>query len=132
MLDGTGQALRPRTRLTVGQLPGGGQFGRAALYQLAGYLLLDYHDTYRIRRTGLYLSPQGALIDWAIDEFLRLLGTRLPLPDLRAPCHQALTGTAVANTARDTTPAEPCPPPPPRAPLPRPRHQLPVQDTLFD
>ncbi|MCX4650225.1 pentapeptide repeat-containing protein [Streptomyces sp. NBC_01446] len=108
------------------------QLGRAALYQLAGYLLLDYHDTYRIRRTGLYLSRQGALIDWDIDEFLRLLGARVPLPDLRAACHQALTGTAVANTARDTTPAEPCPPPPPRAPLPRPRHQHPIQETLFD
>lgn len=60
-----------------------------------------------------------------------VLGARLPLPDLRAACDQVLTGTAVANTVRDSTPVEPCPPPP-RAPLPRPRHQHPVQDTLFD
>ncbi|WP_329543372.1 hypothetical protein OG548_45745 [Streptomyces sp. NBC_01356] len=102
------------------------RLGRAALYQLAGYLLLDYHNTYAIGRVGLYLSRQGALIDWDIREFLRLLGARLPLPDLRAACHRALTGTALLNT-------DPGPPEPPSAPFPRPRPSVrPVQDTLFD
>ncbi|WP_405968974.1 hypothetical protein OG496_55205 [Streptomyces sp. NBC_00988] len=102
------------------------RLGRAALYQLAGYLLLDYHNTYTIDRVGLYLSRQGAFIDWDIKDFLGLLGARLPLPDLRAACHRALTATALAHT-------DPGPPQPPSVPFPRPRPSVrPVQDTLFD
>ncbi len=60
------------------------RLGRDEINQLAGYLLLDYADAFGIRGVGLYLSRQGAVIDWMVDEFLGLLGARLPLAELRA------------------------------------------------
>ncbi|WP_242891097.1 hypothetical protein [Actinomadura litoris] len=59
------------------------RLGREEIYQLAGYLLLDYDDHYGINRVGLYLSRQGALITWTVEDFLRRLGTTAPLPLLR-------------------------------------------------
>ncbi|MGW1364711.1 hypothetical protein ACWCQP_45815 [Streptomyces chartreusis] len=56
---------------------------RAAVQQLAGYLLLDYDDTYSIDRVGLYLSRHGSLITWTVPQFLNGLGARAPLPQLR-------------------------------------------------
>ncbi|NUV78206.1 hypothetical protein [Streptomyces fungicidicus] len=99
------------------------RLGRAEIYQLAGYLLLDYSNQYAIEKVSLYLSRQGALIDWSVADFLGLLGARLGLPDLRAACRHALTGGE-----------EGAPPPPEdqRRPLPRPRSNAPVQDSLFD
>jgi len=58
--------------------------GRDELYQLAGYLLLDYDDRYRIDRLGLYLSRQGAMITWSVEEFLEALGARHTLRNLRS------------------------------------------------
>lgn len=70
------------------------KLGRDEIYQLAGYLLLDYPDEFRIRRVGLYLSRQGGLVSWDVEEFLRMLGCVEPLPSLRdrlnrrlAACH---------------------------------------------
>ncbi|MEU3480955.1 hypothetical protein ACI2LO_31495 [Streptomyces sp. NPDC033754] len=60
------------------------QIGTAQVQQLAGYLLLDYDDTYRIDRVGFYLSRQGGLIAWTVPDFLRALGARRTLPALRA------------------------------------------------
>jgi hypothetical protein len=59
------------------------KLGRAEIYQLAGYLLLDYHDEFRIDRVGLYLSRQGGLITWDTTEFLDRLGADAPLSRLR-------------------------------------------------
>ncbi|MFJ4691755.1 hypothetical protein [Streptomyces sp. NPDC088766] len=98
------------------------QMGRAELYQLAGYLLLDYSDSYSIESVGLYLSRQGALIDWSVADFLGFMSARLELPDLRAACQYALT---------DGTAGTPPPPEGQRRLLPRPRNAPPVQDTLF-
>jgi hypothetical protein len=98
------------------------RMGRAELYQIAGYLLLDYSDSYSIESVGLYLSRQGALIDWNVADFLGFMGAQLELPDLRAACRYALTDGAAGT------------PPPPedqRRPLPRPRNAPPVQDTRF-
>jgi hypothetical protein len=60
------------------------RLGRGEIYQLAGYLLLDYDDEYGIDRVGLYLSRQGGLITWTTGEFLHRLGATHPLPQLRA------------------------------------------------
>lgn len=60
------------------------KLGREEVYQLAGYLLLDYDDCYRIDRVGLYLSRQGGLITWTVPEFLRRLGATASLSRLRA------------------------------------------------
>jgi AAA domain/UvrD-like helicase C-terminal domain len=58
--------------------------GRGELYQLAGYLLLDYDDRYRITRLGLYLSRQGGMITWDVEEFLTALGASHTLANLRS------------------------------------------------
>jgi hypothetical protein len=60
------------------------RLGREEIYQLAGYLLLDYDDQYGIDRVGLYLSRQGGLITWEVTEFLGRLGATASLPRLRA------------------------------------------------
>ncbi|MER5546331.1 UvrD-helicase domain-containing protein [Streptomyces sp. NPDC002589] len=58
--------------------------GTEEIYQLAGYLLLDYDDRYGISRLGFYLARQGHLITWSTEEFLDRLGAALPLTQLRA------------------------------------------------
>ncbi|MEU8746503.1 UvrD-helicase domain-containing protein [Streptomyces parvulus] len=63
---------------------------RSAVQQLAGYLLLDYDDTYGIDQVGIYLSRQGALITWPVTDFLSALGSRVPLPKLRTLLHDHL------------------------------------------
>jgi hypothetical protein len=60
------------------------RLGRGEIYQLAGYLLLDYHDEYGINRVCLYLSRQGGLIIWTTNEFLHRLGATQSLRQLRA------------------------------------------------
>lgn len=82
------------------------------IHQLAGYLLLDYEDRYRIGRVSLYLSRQGRLVSWTCPEFLRLLGSDQPLHALRADCRAALAS----------------PPPPARLP----RQASGTQESLFD
>jgi hypothetical protein len=57
--------------------------GREEIYQLAGYLLLDYDDRHRINRLGLYLSRQGGMIVWSVEEFLQALGCTRSLASLR-------------------------------------------------
>jgi hypothetical protein len=96
---------------------------RDTVYQLAGYLLLDYDDTFGVDHVGLYLSRQGALVEWTVDDFLGLLRADIPLPRLRGACEHALT-----DGESGTAP----PPPHERSPLPRPRNAPPIQDSLFD
>ena len=46
------------------------------LYQLAGYVLLDYNDTYHINSVGIYMARQRMLFSWPIAEFVyKLTGT---------------------------------------------------------
>ncbi|MEU3511309.1 hypothetical protein ABZ733_26140 [Streptomyces longwoodensis] len=100
------------------------RMSRSEIYQLAGYLLLDYSDTYSISAVALYLSRQGALIDWGVEDFLGLLGARHELPSLREACRHVLT------EGRD---GSPLPAPDPARPLPRPRSASPaLQPSLFD
>ncbi|HEX6520755.1 MAG TPA: UvrD-helicase domain-containing protein [Streptosporangiaceae bacterium] len=68
------------------------KLGTAEIYQLAGYLLLDYDDQYGIRRVGLYLSRQGKGIAWDVAEFLGMLGTTEPLHGLRRRFRDHLRG----------------------------------------
>jgi len=63
--------------------------GRPQLYQLAGYLLLDYDDAHAIQRVGLYLARLSWLVSWDVLEFLQLLGARRPLAELRESCARA-------------------------------------------
>ena len=43
------------------------------LYQLAGYLLLDFDDTLHLNSVGIYMARQGVLLPWTVPEFLREL-----------------------------------------------------------
>lgn len=54
--------------------------------QLVGYVLLDADDSYRLAAIGLYLTRQGRLVSWPLDEALdHLCGPSRPsLPELRA------------------------------------------------
>ncbi|PIM72691.1 hypothetical protein CTU88_11265 [Streptomyces sp. JV178] len=47
---------------------------QAEAWQLAGYLLLDTADQYRIDTVGLYLTRSGTLASWPVEEYLELLG----------------------------------------------------------
>jgi hypothetical protein len=71
------------------------------LYQLLGYVLLDYDDAYAIRSTGIYLSRQGLLIAWQLDDLLETLldGKRATLAELRASFREAVQAAAVAVAA---------------------------------
>ena len=53
-----------------------GKLGRDEINQLAGYLLVDYHDAFGINQVGLHLSRQGAMITWDSDRVLSAAGCR--------------------------------------------------------
>jgi hypothetical protein len=79
------------------------RLGHAEIYQLAGYLVLDYDDRYGINRVGLYLSRQGALIVWTVEDFLHRLGATRPVTDLRRRLRGHLArhvGSAAQATGR--------------------------------
>ncbi|MDQ0935114.1 hypothetical protein [Streptomyces turgidiscabies] len=62
-------------------------------WQLAGYLLLDAADRYRIDTVGLYLSRSGVLTSWPVDDFLALLGAcRRDRTELRQVFAELLAG----------------------------------------
>jgi hypothetical protein len=67
------------------------------LYQLLGYVLLDYDDAYAIRSVGVYLARQGLLIRWQLDDLLTTLldEKQASLAELRASFRQAVQATAV-------------------------------------
>ena len=43
------------------------------LYQVAGYLLLDFDDALHIDSVGIYMARQGELFQWTVPDFLREL-----------------------------------------------------------
>jgi len=67
------------------------------LYQLLGYVLLDYDDAYAIRSVAVYLSRQGLLIRWRLDDLLPTLldGKQTNLAELRGSFRQAVRAAAV-------------------------------------
>lgn len=81
------------------------KIGRAEVQQLAGYLLLDYDDTYRIDQVGFYLSRQGTLIAWTVPEFLTALGARKPLLQLRGELRDHWRQTRVTRAAEASSSA---------------------------
>ena len=67
--------------------------GAEEIYQLAGYVLLDYDDEYRIDRVGWYLARAGWLVDWSVDEFFTLLGATRTIKELRLAMADATGST---------------------------------------
>lgn len=45
------------------------------LWQIAGYVVLDERDLWRIRRAGLLLARHGVLVTWPVDELLARLAS---------------------------------------------------------
>lgn len=75
------------------------------LYQLLGYVLLDYDDEYGIDSVAFYLSRQGIFIRWPLLPFLETLMEthNVSLADLRSAFRNAVWD-ARARSSRTTTP----------------------------
>jgi len=43
------------------------------LYQLLGYVLLDFDDAYQIREVGIYMARQGVRLQWPLQDLLNML-----------------------------------------------------------
>src|SRR5207249_2824155 len=43
------------------------------LRQLAGYVLLDYDDEYKMTSVGIYMARQGMLFTWPVEEYFQKL-----------------------------------------------------------
>ena len=67
------------------------------LWQLLGYVLLDYSDRYRINGIGLYMARQGTLISWDLEEALRCLcsGESPRIKELRDQFKELVQGLRV-------------------------------------
>ena len=89
-------------KTTIGK---GGQ-GRY-LYQVLGYLLLDYEDEYAIERVGLVFPRQNTRVYWSADELMAEMSGRddLNLADLRrvfrTVCESLDTGTGLDPRTRE-------------------------------
>ncbi|MFI6432844.1 hypothetical protein [Rhodococcus oryzae] len=97
------------------------------VYQLAGYVLLDFPDELQIRRVGVYWTRHGVLRTLSTNTFFELLGAQKPIDQLRSDLRSELTEARAArqNAIRERTPAvgpmsdrapDPQPPPAPAAP----------------
>lgn len=61
------------------------------IYQVLGYVLLDWHDENQIREVGIYFSRQGFLLKWNIDDLLLvLMEEAVSLAELRDRWYKAL------------------------------------------
>lgn len=72
---------------------------RQKIYQLIAYALLDYDDTFRIERLGLYIARRGQRVEWPVDKLLTALAGR-PAPalrDLRVILRKALAVEGAAS-----------------------------------
>lgn len=69
------------------------------LYQLLGYVFLDYEDAYGIDSVGVYLSRQALLVRWRLDELLETLldGGQASLEELRHSFRDAVAATRAAQ-----------------------------------
>lgn len=71
------------------------------LYQLLGYVLLDYDDRYGIDAVGVYLSRQALLLRWPLLPLLKQLLEReeVSLADLRLSFREAVLAARVDPVA---------------------------------
>ena len=83
---------------------------RDVLYQLLGYVLLDFSNAYGIGSVGVYMSRQGEIVSWPLAELLpQLAGAEsADLPGLRRSFETLLTeetelGGLVADALSERT-----------------------------
>lgn len=61
------------------------------IYQILGYVLLDWHDENHIQEVAIYLSRQCFLLKWSLDDLLlELMGKPGSLPELRQQWYNAV------------------------------------------
>lgn len=63
---------------------------RETLYQLAGYVLLDYNDSYGVSQAGWFLARHGRLVTFGVEELLAAFGARRSVGELRPLLRSAL------------------------------------------
>ncbi|MFC6064422.1 hypothetical protein [Streptomyces ochraceiscleroticus] len=73
------------------------------VYQLVGYLLLDYKDNYRINEAGWYHARTGTLVSWPLNTFLTLLNARRSLSQLRSLTQALLISSGTPPEQTETT-----------------------------
>jgi hypothetical protein len=67
-------------------------------WQLLGYALLDYENTYRIDSVGLYLARQALLLRWPLGEFAsKLAGQRAEIEEMRSAFRKCLRGSSLGS-----------------------------------
>ena len=60
------------------------QIERLDLWQILGYVLLDFNEEYRIDEVGLYFSRHGVQVVWSVEGLLSLMaGERVSVEDVR-------------------------------------------------
>jgi hypothetical protein len=74
------------------------------IYQLLGYVLLDYPNEYEINAVGWYQARCARLVAWPLPEFLDLAGARHPLTELRA--HLAALAPTLTPRRPDDDPGD--------------------------
>lgn len=63
------------------------------VYQLVGYTLFDFSDTYKINEIGIYSARYGTLVTWPLEEALHTLaGSEVDLRSERAAIYRVLGG----------------------------------------
>ena len=72
------------------------------LYQLLGYVLLDYTNRYDIRRIAFYMTRQGILIEWDLEDAIRSLcsGSQPKLSELRSQFQKVALAWTHTNRGR--------------------------------
>lgn len=75
---------------------------RQELWQLTGYVLADWDDTYAMSHVGFYYSRQGVVLRWPIQNFLSALGGRsVDLVEERLAFRNLLDSMAEVDEADD-------------------------------
>lgn len=69
------------------------------IYQLLGYVLLDWHDRHNIEQVAIYFARQSYLLEWDIKELLsELSGDKSQsLEELRTNWHDLVSHNALSN-----------------------------------
>lgn len=72
------------------------------LYQLLGYVFLDYCNRYQIDEVGIYLARQGVFLRWSLSELLNRLvgGVAPPLEKIRGEFQQVVKALQQAGGGR--------------------------------
>ena len=65
------------------------------IYQLLGYALLDFSDSFGLSRIGIYLARRGLLLTWELNDLVRLCPKTTDLEQLRAEFRDLVPGLSL-------------------------------------